>query len=430
MSKAKPIARYTLPDVVNPAKTICYQIEVPDNLFHRAAFFGQIYKLASAVAWDNDASHTALDVAAVWWDIFNNIKECSTPQTSGAGGADEGMELLIRQNPDNPCILETSINGTDWCAFADFSKCVGGPSQPGSGSPQPTPGGGQVCYHATLSANEQWLLPTPVNTGDTLVISNVQGAWADGSGSWYCPNGQNFVLFLCAGATVTGPSDPLNTQPHGSLIAKIDTTWNEVGNGATLTVPSGVVNKTVTFQMNDPSLSDNSGQLTFDVCVTNNQSAEWVRVFDAQLTPFTDESSWTIAQTHQGPTPAGNWVSGKGYGYAAVYISRLTRSFNWFSDTTVNKIRVKCYWDGAGVSNPECSVDCESFAATLNTAHPDTNEPTGFWFEFDGLAYNWHSGTHWIYAQMVSSFSDYPAVYGLEIGRIEIYGTGTPITPA
>lgn len=35
------------------------------------------------------------------------------------------LQMDVRQNPTTPCILEKSINGTDWDAFADISECAG-----------------------------------------------------------------------------------------------------------------------------------------------------------------------------------------------------------------------------------------------------------------------------------------------------------------
>lgn len=269
--------RYVLPIDVNPPTRVCFQVEVPNDIYHIAAFMGQIFALARWWSWELDAAHTAKQAAAVWMDIFDNLKRCQP--TIVGGGADEGNEQLIRQNPDNPCLLETSINGTDWCAFADLSKCVPAGSQPGSGSPQPKPGGGQQCYHASFEASNKWLLPYQVNTGDVIVVTNTHGAATDGTPSWFCPNGQTYFLGACSGGTSTSGGDPLNTQPHMSLIAKIGSTYYNMYN-ASLTVPSGVSNANVEFQLNDGTISDNYGNITFDVCVTNNAAATWSHEFN------------------------------------------------------------------------------------------------------------------------------------------------------
>lgn len=280
MGKKHPLARYVLPGTVNPPDTVCIQVEVPNDRYHIAAFMGQIYALASASQWQNDDAHTAIEVAKVWWGVFNNLRHCNNIQINS--GADEGIEQMIRQNPTNPCLLETSINGTDWCVFADLSKCVPAGGQPGSGSPQPNPGGGEQCYNARMQGNGKWLLPTQVNTGDVITISAVSDAATDGSGIWYCPNGQTFFLGGCVGATTTSGSDPAPSVPHMRLIAKIGSNYYDAYN-TSITVPSSTSFSNVEFQLNDASLSDNYGEITFKVCVTNNLAATWQHTFDFAL---------------------------------------------------------------------------------------------------------------------------------------------------
>jgi len=274
-------ARYALPDVVNPNKRRCIQIQVPDNIFHLAAFYGQMWALARAYSWGNDEAHTALEVAKVWQDVFDGIRVCEPCNQIGTG-ADEGVEQLIRQNPDNPCELQTSIDGTHWCTFADLSLCTPGSGQPGSGSPQPPPNGGSACYNAVLQGSGKWLLPTQVNTGDIITITDVSGAATDGTTQWFCPNGQNFFLGSCGGGTFTNSGDPLNTAPHMKLIAKINGVYYEMYN-ATFTVPSGVSLNNVEFQLNDGTLSDNYGQIVFKACVQNNQAGTFTHTFDFTL---------------------------------------------------------------------------------------------------------------------------------------------------
>lgn len=284
MSKRTSTARYTLPLEINPATTVDFCVRVPNDIYHIGAFLGQIYALSRAYSWQNDSAHSALLVAAVWRKIFDNLKpgNCGNDGQNN-GGADEGVEQLIRQNPDHPCLLETSINGTDWCVFADLSLCVAGPGQPGSGTPQPKPGGGEQCYHAKMTGSNKWLLPTNVNTGDVITVSNYQGAASDGTVVWYCGNGAVFQLGACFGSGTTSGGDPLNTSSHMMLIAKIGSTYYPMYN-TSLTVPGGVSGAQVTFQLNDSNLADNFGDVSFDVCVTNNQAAPFSHTFDFTLT--------------------------------------------------------------------------------------------------------------------------------------------------
>jgi len=66
-------ARYLLPEE-NDGPRDCVQIPVPQDVNHRAAFWGQIHALGSARLWANDESHAALDAAQVWRDISDSIK--------------------------------------------------------------------------------------------------------------------------------------------------------------------------------------------------------------------------------------------------------------------------------------------------------------------------------------------------------------------
>lgn len=300
-SRRYPSARYSLPAIVDPPDTICFKVNVPNDIAHIMAFYGQIYALGRAYTWGNDTAHTARDVAAVWRKIFDALHrdncECSTPQA----GADEGVEQMIRQNPTNPCLLETSINGTDWCVFADLSKCVPASGQPGSGSQQPAPGGGQACYEAVLPGNGKWLLPSQVSTGDVITISGASGAATDGTGIWYCPNGQQLFLGACVGLITTSGTDPLNTVGHMRLIAKIGSVYYDAYN-TSITVPSGITNANVEFQVNDSSLSDNYGELTFKACRTNNAAATFTHTFD-----FTVSNHNWLANGVETWTPGVGW---------------------------------------------------------------------------------------------------------------------------
>jgi hypothetical protein len=377
-------ARYTLPDVVDPDKRRCITIEIPDNIYHYAAFYGQILALSRAYSWGNDAAHTALAVAAVWRRVLETLRDCDEPPTFG--GVDEGNEQLIRQNPDNPCLLETSINGTDWCVFADLSKCVPPGTQPGHGAPQPGPGGGQQCYHAQFNASNKWLLPTLVNAGDTLEITNATGAASDGTVVWFCPNGAVFQLGACFGSGSTSGGDPLPTAPHMTLVAQINGVYYNVYN-TSLTVPGGVSAASVEFSVNDSSLSDNYGDLTFDVCVTNNQSATWTHTFDFTLS----DGGFSILSVTTGVaaayTPGVGWVNSD-FELPANNFYRGAYIYKTFASRTITSI--KMYYDLAshgtnqGGGSTELSIyesGVQTFASKTFTNMTDGN---GQFEEFNG----------------------------------------------
>lgn len=304
MKRGWPQARYVLPLVVDPSQTVCFQIEVPKDRYHIAAFLGAIFSLSTPYSWQNDNAHTAILVGAVWRKIFDNLQRdnCCRPPPVGSAGADDGSEFMIRQNPDNPCEIQSSVDGVTWCTFIDISLCIPAGPQPGGGSPQPSPGGGCQTYHGQFQARNQWILPTVVSTGDTINIPDPTGAADDGGGTWYCPDGQLFFAGNCVGLpTVTG-TDPAVAAPHMVIVANIGGTFYNV-TGGVFTVPGGISNQPVVLQVNDSTLSDNNGEYTFDVEVCNNQAGAWTSIFDFTASPF---APFLVAT-------AGMWVPGVGW---------------------------------------------------------------------------------------------------------------------
>jgi len=285
MSHQKPM-KWPLPENVHPERTVCFQINVPDEIHYLGAFYGAIFLLSKPYAWGDDAAHTALEVGAVWRDIFDKLiaGNCTIPAKPGSAGAD-GDDFMIRQNPDNPCLLESSLNGVDWCVFADISLCTP-TSQPGGGSPQPQPGGGCQQYHAVLPGNGQWLLPTIVSTGDTINVTGLSGVFFEGgSALWFCPDGNEFFAGICTPVTVTNGGSQLPAVPVGRIIAKIGATYYDVLGGI-FTVPGGHANDQVTFYQNSSNLSGSGGSVNFDVEICNNQAGSWTSTFDFTTNPY------------------------------------------------------------------------------------------------------------------------------------------------
>jgi len=114
MSKGNQLAKWVLPDVIDPAGRICYLVPVPDDMQHRAAFFGAMLDLASAYKWQDDPDHKAKDVALVWRAIVDDLiqQDC------------EAAVFDVRQNTEEPCELDKSSDGgATWAPFADLTLC-------------------------------------------------------------------------------------------------------------------------------------------------------------------------------------------------------------------------------------------------------------------------------------------------------------------
>lgn len=107
---------YQLPLEIDPSEKVCFQILVPNDLYHIAAFKGQIWELTRWFNWAKDEAHTALEVAEVWKQIYEQVR------------ASEGCDPMaylnnVRQNTDNPCTLEKTFDGATWESFANLLLC-------------------------------------------------------------------------------------------------------------------------------------------------------------------------------------------------------------------------------------------------------------------------------------------------------------------
>jgi hypothetical protein len=61
--------------------------------------------------WADDPEHKAKDVAAVWRAIYDQVEACMSAVTD------------VRQNEENPCKLEKSIDEGAWAEFANLQLC-------------------------------------------------------------------------------------------------------------------------------------------------------------------------------------------------------------------------------------------------------------------------------------------------------------------
>lgn len=308
-----------LPANKSPTGTRCIQITIPDDDEWERALWGEIWRLTRWNLWERNVGKDAKGVAALWLKAMWTWAHCNeNPDNPGFAGADDGSDFMIRQNPDNPCLLESSVNGTDWCVFADLSKCTNFGVQPGTGNTPPAPGGGTQQTCTKLNANGSIVLPTLVNAGDTVTLDGATGAGWDGvEGSlplWRLPNGDHYLGGLDVGLPRLEPTDPLPTANHMKIIARVGSTpvFMELSVGVPATVPGGIANAQISIQVNDLDISNNQG--SYDICVTvkNNQDASWLHVFDFRISPYSSYLTPHLALSGQ---PRGIWVPGNGFTY-------------------------------------------------------------------------------------------------------------------
>lgn len=169
---------YLIPAVIDPP-TVSFCITVPDEQRHIAAFFGALQTLVNWWSWEKDDEHTATLVAQVWrrvvidaHEAFYSQRRCDVP-------------ILFRQNVDDSCLLEQSVDGGDtWTLAFDFGLCI---------PPAIQTIADQVgaIYNAgwqpsTFAPNDTWVH----STGDTIAES-------DGRAEALCYAAKQAVGILC-----------------------------------------------------------------------------------------------------------------------------------------------------------------------------------------------------------------------------------------
>lgn len=298
--------KWPLPETVHPVGSKCVTINIPDDPAYNSAFWGAIYELTKPYAWGDDEDHTAIDVGAVWTEIYDEARANFLSQ-------DCAMAIQFRQ--PNSCALEVSLDGgVTWDQIYTAEICVeegiqdrlddgtlapGG--QPGGGGSTPT----QECYtyHIEISGNGRWYAPIPVRDGYTIVIQNLDGVWSEGNGitsNWYCPDGDQFVLGACTSFYTLNPADPLPTVKHMKLIGNIGGTYLDLID-ALYTVPNGTGTVDLTLQANDDLLSDNQGSIRGLVTICTGL---WCFEWDFTVS----DGGWTVQ-----PGEAGSYSAGVGW---------------------------------------------------------------------------------------------------------------------
>lgn len=304
---------YDLPSVIYPPDNVCYSVKIPNDPGYIKAFLGAVFDTTLWISWQRDAAHNGILAAQVMKAIWNDLEQqsCnSNPPEQISIGVDIG-DVMIRQNPANPCQLQSSVDGTNWCTFADFSLCTPSSNQPGPGSPQPGPNGGQECYQIQMPGSQFAFLPTNVSTGDILQIQSPKGAVSSSHNAlWRCEDGGQFFAGQNVGYPQMFGTDPLPGSPSGSLMAVVDGVNYFIGAGS-WTVPAGISNQPLLFAVNDVDTVGLSGSYQFQVCVTNNQAGTYTHTFDFTLSA----GAWTANSPiyPAGGIPYCTWNSGQGF---------------------------------------------------------------------------------------------------------------------
>lgn len=358
MNRRNPPAKWVLPSVVNPPGRLCVQLEIPDERFHRAAFWGALLDLAAAYKWADDEDHTAKDVAKVWRSVIDRavFTPCPDPDLEIGTSLEDFMSQQIRISPDDGCIIQM------WCIdhwedWYDPRECIAeGATQPGPSAP---PASGECAqYFVTLQGRDQWLLPIPVTEGMTIEISNAAGGWTDGTVNWYCPNGGFYTLGLCGAGSAPVGTDPLPSVSHMKVIGQVGTSGGYFDAlDTTYVVPVGTTDEQVTFQANDSTLTDNGGSISFRVTVCNTPLESWSSTFDFRVSSYGGIVSIPYGTFTPGVGLVGVYSSPTQQSTAVVDVSLPARTVESLSIT----------YDSGGASGGSASVQFSVNAALYGT---------------------------------------------------------------
>lgn len=101
-----------LPPPLNPAtSTVCVTLEIPNTAEDIRNFLGKVYELGQWYSYDRTGDDLGERVAETWRPALQTV-------SFGCGGD------MIRQNPESPCIIESSSDGETWVQIADITLCV------------------------------------------------------------------------------------------------------------------------------------------------------------------------------------------------------------------------------------------------------------------------------------------------------------------
>lgn len=200
--------------------------------------------------------------------------------------------VRLRINPANPCEWQQDCGDGVWSHFWSPEDCGKGTINQPSPEGELSPGQCKV-YNVTLQGKEKWRLPVPVASGYTVTVTGFAGMWFPNVGAfWYCPNGAHNVLGVCTGSFDTDSGNPLPSAPRARVVYEVNGVFYDAYTPTT--IPAGVSLTDLTFQMNDADLSDNQGNVSFNVTVCAPVSGAFVQ--ETLSVPLNSGSSVSTVQ--------------------------------------------------------------------------------------------------------------------------------------
>lgn len=249
---------------------------------------GALQALRTEGLYTSDKSN-AIGAANTLLGLFTEAGIC--PADNSSAGTDWGdcMGCCIRMRDGILQVLQCG----EWVAVDGWTKEAVTGAQPGTGTPQPPPGGCSQ-FSGAIEPTVSWLLPVPVSTGDVITVTNLQGSWTPSQFTdiWLCPDGNIFFAGFCADGTQAFDSGaPMPTAPLNGTILFDGTNYYDVslaanpGTPVVVTIGSGVTNKQLLVRCNFHGGVEPAGTVTFDIQICKNASVDWTHDFDFTLSP-------------------------------------------------------------------------------------------------------------------------------------------------
>lgn len=99
---------FVVPQIIDPPRK-CIKIWIPNEVYHRGAFWGAIFELTQFFNWQQNRPEDARAVANLWFDIWSEATRENDGMTCCG---DEG--LVYRVNPTTGLIQQSANGGTTW----------------------------------------------------------------------------------------------------------------------------------------------------------------------------------------------------------------------------------------------------------------------------------------------------------------------------
>jgi hypothetical protein len=263
-----------------PYQPIDKKIATPGNDTGRVCFsfdgkwlpimFGLLQTLQMPQTWQDP--DTGINESSLLIQDFMTAALCANNVQMGRESECDCMGCCLRWSDTG--MLQQFVCG-EWVDVpGNPTAALANGSQPATGAPQPAPGGCEE-FLGKVQYGGRWLLPVPINSGDTLRVSGCTGATTDYALTellWRCGDGLIFFGGTCVeGSSILDPSAPMPSAPQQALIAFDGTNYYNCAVAADglpvdITIPPGITDKSLVFLVND-EVTFGAGDLSFSVRV-------------------------------------------------------------------------------------------------------------------------------------------------------------------